>query len=71
MRGEFGEFNSWQIPMGQATQKTLKAMGIIVHRATHPSDVCPLVDAALYGAFSSDQQIAILLSQRLIGKKKW
>ncbi len=71
MRGEFGEFNSWQIPMGQATKKTLKAMGIIVHRATRPSDVCPLVDAALYGAFSSDQQIAILLSQRLIGKKKW
>ena len=71
MRGEFGEFNSWQIPMGQATKKTLEAMGIIVHRATHPSDVCPLVDAALYGAFSSDQQIAILLSQRLIGKKKW
>ena len=71
MRGEFGEFNSWQIPMGQATQKTLEAMGIIVHRANQKSDVCPLVDAALYGAFSSDQQIAILLSQRLIGKKKW
>ena len=71
MRGEFGEFNSWQIPMGQATKKTLEAMGIIVHRATYPSDVCPLVDAALYGTFSSDQQIAILLSQRLIGKKKW
>ena len=44
-------------------------MGIIVHRATHPSD-CPMVDAALYGAFSSDQQIAAIIVQRLIGKKK-
>jgi hypothetical protein len=29
------------------------------------------VAAALYSAYSSDQRIAILLSQKLIGSKKW
>ena len=71
MRGEWGEFNSWQCPMGKATQQSLELMGITVHRCEHEDDVKPTVDAALYGAFSSDQQIAILLSQKLVGKKKW
>src|SRR5205085_11308511 len=31
MRGEQGEFNPWQVPMGQATRKVLEAMGTIVH----------------------------------------
>ena len=33
MRGDWGEFNPWQIPMGQGTQATLEAMGVIVTRA--------------------------------------
>src|ERR1051325_2624951 len=32
MRGEEGEFNPWQVPMGQATRTVLEAMGTIVHR---------------------------------------
>jgi sulfopyruvate decarboxylase alpha subunit len=71
MRGEWGEFNSWQCPMGKATQKSLELMGITVHRCEHKNEVKPTVDAALYGAFSSDQQVAVLLSQKLIGQKEW
>ncbi len=29
MRGDFGEGNPWQFPMGQATQAVLEAMGVI------------------------------------------
>ena len=71
MRGEFGELNSWQIPMGQATPKCLETMGLVVHRVNKKKDVLPVVDASLYAAFSSDQQIAVLFSQKLIGRKQW
>ena len=71
MRGEFGELNSWQIPMGQATPKCLETMGLVVHRVDQKKDAIPVVDASLYAAFSSDQQIAVLFSQKLIGRKEW
>src|SRR5215510_9698383 len=31
MRGQWGEFNPWQIPMAQATVPTLSAIGAMVH----------------------------------------
>ena len=71
MRGEFGEFNSWQVPMSSATQGSLELMGLNVQRVDKEDDVGPTVAAALYSAYSSDQKIAILLSQKLIGSKKW
>lgn len=71
MRGEFGEGNPWQFPMGQAVQPTLEAMGVIVLRAEHPSDVIPCVTAAITMAYQSCQQVAVLLTQRLIGAKKF
>lgn len=71
MRGEFGEFNSWQVPMSSATEGSLRLMGLNVLRVEREEDVGPTVDAALYSAYSSDQRIAILLSQKLIGSKKW
>jgi len=46
-------------------------MGLIVHRVNKKKDVLPVVDASLYAAFSSDQQIAVLFSQKLIGRKQW
>lgn len=71
MRGEFGEGNPWQFAMGQAVEPVLKAMGVIVLRADHPSDVIPCVTAAITMAFQSRQQVAVLLTQRLIGAKKF
>ena len=32
MRGDEGEFNPWQVPMGQATPAVLEAMGVVVKR---------------------------------------
>ena len=71
MRGEYAEFNNWQCPMGQATQGALELMGITVLRASTPEEVEDLVGAAVDAAFEGGQQVAVLLSQRLIGRKKW
>ncbi len=71
MRGEYGEFNPWQVPMGQATPAVLEAMGVIFHRASEPSEVGEVVDGAARLAFNSSCAVAVLLSQRLIGAKSF
>ena len=71
MRGEYGEFNPWQVPMGQATPKVLEAMGFIVHRVEYPDEVGEVVHGAARLAFNSYASVAVLLSQRLIGAKKF
>ena len=71
MRGEWGEFNHWQVPMSRATPGSFGLMGIDVKRCNTPEEVAPTVDAALYATFASEQKIAILLSQWLIGRKEW
>ena len=69
MRGEWGEFVPWQIPMGQATPEVFNAMGVTVLRAEHPEEVRETVNAAIKMAFDSNRQVAVLLSQKLIGTK--
>jgi sulfopyruvate decarboxylase alpha subunit len=71
MRGEFAEFNPWQVPMSRATQPVLEAMGLTVLRVERQEDVADVVQAGLDAAFESGEPIAVLLSQRLIGRKKW
>lgn len=71
MRGEWAEFNPWQMPMSRATQPALEAIGVTVMRAETPDDLIETVDAAAALAYEADQQIAVLLGQRLLGRKKW
>jgi sulfopyruvate decarboxylase alpha subunit len=71
MRGDFGEGNPWQYPMGQATQKVLEAMGVIVLRAERQDEVVGMVGAALATAFQAGSPVAVLLTQRLLGAKKF
>ncbi|MBI1173523.1 phosphonopyruvate decarboxylase [bacterium] len=71
MRGEWGEFNPWQVPMGRATEAALRAIGVTVLRAETGADVVAMVEQAASMAFDGDQQIAVLIGQRLLGKKKW
>lgn len=71
MRGEWAEFNPWQMPMGQATEASLKAIGVKVLRAETGADLVETVEQAAVMAFDGDQQIAVLIGQRLLGKKKW
>jgi sulfopyruvate decarboxylase alpha subunit len=71
MRGDYGEFNPWQVPMGQATASVLEAMGVVVNKAMTPEDVAPAVDAALRLAYGSYSAAAVLVSQRVIGIKSF
>src|SRR6202166_2746684 len=45
MRGEWGEFNPWQVPMGSTTQGVFELCGIKVLRASHPDEVREVVEA--------------------------
>ena len=67
MRGEDGEFNPWQVPMGRATPQVLEAMGVRVRRATAADEVAPLVAEAL----ASGEAVAVLVSQKVIGIKSF
>jgi sulfopyruvate decarboxylase alpha subunit len=71
MRGEWGEFIPWQVPMGQGTPKVLDAMGVHVLRADRVDDLRATFDAAAKLAFNTRQSAALLLSQRLIGAKQF
>ena len=71
MRGEFGEFNQWQVPMGSITEEVLRLSGFLTYRVEHPEDVDDIVGAGCDMAFDGNLQVAILLSQRLIGRKQW
>jgi sulfopyruvate decarboxylase alpha subunit len=71
MRGEWAEFNPWQAPMGRAAQSALEAIGVRVMRADRADDLVETVQAGATLAYEADQQIAVLIGQRLLGKKKW
>lgn len=71
MRGEEGEFNHWQVPMSEATAPALRLMEVDVTRAETAGEVADLVAAALQSAFGKERAAAVLLSQRLIGAKRW
>ena len=62
MRGEWGEANPWQVPMGQIAADILRLAGAIVYEVTDPQAAAATVEAAALTA-------AVLLSQRMLGAK--
>lgn len=71
MRGDFGEQNPWQYPMGQATPDVLKAMGVICLRADEPAELLSTVRAATSMTFSAGKSVAVLIGQKIIGAKQF
>ena len=71
MRGEWAEFNPWQVPMGRATPKAFEIMGVRTLRVDALSDLEDTIASATSMAFDCDQSIAVLLSQKMLGSKKW
>jgi len=69
MRGEWGEFNPWQVPMGSSTAGVFELSGIKALRASSPDEVGEVVEAAAGQAYNACTPTAVLLSQRLIGAK--
>src|SRR5256885_14107233 len=71
MRGDFGEGNPWQYPMGQAVEPVLQAMGVICLRIEHPDEAGPTASAALTMVFQGGSAVAVLLTQKLLGAKSF
>lgn len=71
MRGEFAEYIPWQIPMGKRAGAALELMGFDVFRAESADTVGELCAGAMDQAFHSRRCVAVMLSQRLIGRKNW
>ena len=69
MRGQWHEFNPWQMPMGTTTRQALETAGMLVDEVEDPNDVGPRAAAALNRAFVGQQSAALLLSQRLMPVK--
>ena len=69
MRGEWGEFNPWQVPMGQITARTLELAGVVLHEVRDADRAATSVEAAARIAFNSNRAAAVLLSQEMLGTK--
>jgi sulfopyruvate decarboxylase alpha subunit len=71
MRGEFAEFNPAQVPMASITAECLHLCGFVVQRVEQEHEADDVVGAACDMAFQGQTPMAVLLSQRLIGRKSW
>jgi sulfopyruvate decarboxylase alpha subunit len=71
MRGQWGETNPWQVPMGQNTARVLEHSGVIVQQVDSAGELGPSVAAAAQMAFVSSRAVALLIGQRVIGAKKF
>jgi sulfopyruvate decarboxylase alpha subunit len=71
MRGQWGEFNPWQVPMGQGTRAALETAGVVAIDADDAARVGETVHAAAALAFGSYRPVAVLIGQRVVGFKKW
>ncbi|MEO8652439.1 MAG: phosphonopyruvate decarboxylase [Hyphomicrobiaceae bacterium] len=69
MRGQWGEFNPWQVPMGQATRTVLEAVGVRCFPVEKVEEIGEVFAAAADIAFNSTVSAAVLVSQRVIGAK--
>ena len=69
MRGDFGEQNPWQYPMGQAVEPILHAMGVLAFRVEARQELAPAATAALSASGKGGQSAALILSQKFLGAK--
>jgi sulfopyruvate decarboxylase TPP-binding subunit len=65
MRGETGEWNSAQVPMGRAVRPICEAIGIACVTADRPEATAEAVGLAGRRAFAHHVPSACLLSRRL------
>lgn len=71
MRGQWGEFNPWQMPMAQAAASVLTAMGVIVQPVDRADDVAATFAAAGRLAFNTNRVVAVQVAQRVVGTKEF
>ena len=71
MRGQWGEFNPWQVPMSQGTITALEALGVMTRPVDRAADIAETVLAAAQIAFNTSRLVAVLISQRVVGAKQF
>ena len=71
MRGQWAEFNPWQLPMGQGTRAALESVGTLVYEVDDRERIAETVAAASKMAFNTGRAVAVLIGQRAIGAKNW
>ena len=71
MRGQSGESNPWQVPMGQATGSVLREMGVIVHPVDDSAQLGATVAAVGRQAFDTNGAAAVLIAQSIVGFKNF
>jgi len=71
MRGEWEEFNPWQVPMGSIVEQVLKLCEAEVYRVREPDEVAGIAERAVQQTFGDERIVALVLSQQLIGGKVW
>ena len=69
MRGDYGEENHWQYPMGQAVKPILEAMGILVIQVDREDELEHAIEASISAAFTAGEGVALVLSQKFLGAK--
>jgi len=69
MRGDHAEFNPSQVPMGDAAETVLAAMGVLVRRADTNEDVVQEVSGALRMTYNIFRPMAVLIGQKVVGAK--
>lgn len=71
MRGQEGEGNPAQFPMGGAVRAVFEAMGVVCMEAMTKEEVAPLFGQAEQLAFNDGKTAALLISQQVIGTKSF
>ena len=69
MRGQPGEGNPAQIPMGRAVRPVFEAMGVVCQEATTAEQVVEFFSEATDIAFGEGKAVAVLIAQQVIGAK--
>ncbi len=71
MRGQWGEFNRWQVWMGSSTRPVLEQCGVVCYDVDEPERVVDTVAAATNLVFNSYRSVAVLIGQRVTGSKSF
>jgi len=69
MRGQAGEANPWQVPMGRISGQVLRLAGVVVHAVDDAARVGETVIVAGRTAFDETGAAAVLISQAVVGVK--
>jgi len=69
LRGELGEFNIAQVPMGRATRPILDLFGLPHYTLTEEANMDKIVKGAMQLCYASRQPVAVCLTPLLHGGK--